>query len=54
MLLGSTDEYLLLQPLRDRMRLVLRFEFYITEELTKIVTHRAKSLQWEMDDLLPP
>jgi Holliday junction DNA helicase RuvB len=54
LLLGSTDEYLLLQPLRDRMRLLLRFEFYTHEELTKIVTHRAKSLGWHMDDHLPP
>ncbi len=54
LLLGSTDEYQLLQPLRDRMRLVLRFDFYTDEELAKIVTHRAKSLQWHLDDQLPP
>jgi Holliday junction DNA helicase RuvB len=54
LLLGSTDEYLLLQPLRDRMRLLLRFDFYTAEELCKIVTHRAKALGWDMDDLLPP
>src|SRR5262249_1618161 len=28
LLLATTDEYRLLQPLRDRMKLVLRFEFY--------------------------
>ncbi len=54
LLLGTTDEYSLLQPLRDRMRLLLRFEFYTVEELTKIVVHRAKSLKWEMDVSLPP
>jgi Holliday junction DNA helicase RuvB len=54
LLLGTTDEYCLLQPLRDRMRLLLRFEFYTIEELTKIVKHRAKSLKWEIDELLPP
>jgi Holliday junction DNA helicase RuvB len=54
LLLGTTDEYSLLQPLRDRMRLLLRFDFYTDQELTKIVQHRAKSLQWQMDDLLPP
>jgi Holliday junction DNA helicase RuvB len=53
-LLGTTDEYCLLQPLRDRMRLVLHFEFYTAEELCKIVTYRAKSLKWEMDVSLPP
>lgn len=54
LLLGTTDEFCLLQPLRDRMRLLLRFEFYTTEELTKIVVHRAKSLKWEIDESLPP
>ena len=54
LLLGSTDEYCLLQPLRDRMRLVLRFDFYTPEELTKIVKHRAKSLQWHLEESLPP
>jgi Holliday junction DNA helicase RuvB len=54
LLLGTTDEYCLLQPLRDRMRLLLRFEFYSPEELTKILTHRAKALKWDMDELLPP
>jgi Holliday junction DNA helicase RuvB len=53
-LLGTTDEYCLLQPLRDRMRLLLRFDFYTNEELAKIVVHRAKSLQWHMDDQLLP
>ena len=53
LLLGTTDEYCLLQPLRDRMRLVLRFDFYTDEELTKIVQHRAKALQWNMDEALP-
>lgn len=54
LLLGTTDEYCLLQPLRDRMRLVLRFDFYSVEELTKIVRHRAKSLKWAIDEALPP
>jgi Holliday junction DNA helicase RuvB len=54
LLLGTTDEFCLLQPLRDRMRLVLRFEFYSVEELTKIVQHRAKALKWEADESLPP
>lgn len=53
LLLGTTDEYSLLQPLRDRMKLLLRFGFYSTEELTQIVTHRAKALQWDMQEILP-
>ena len=54
LLLGTTDEYCLLQPLRDRMRLVLRFEFYSVEELTKIIVQRAKALKWGIDDTVPP
>ncbi len=36
------------------MRLLLRFEFYSNEELTKIVSHRAKALRWGIDESLPP
>ena len=53
LILGTTDEYSVLQPLRDRMKMVLRFDFYGTEELTQIVQVRAKSLQWELEDGLP-
>ena len=54
LLLGSTDEYCLLQPLRDRMKLTLRFDFYSVEELSKIVQHRSKALQWHLDEALLP
>ena len=54
LVLGSTDEFALLSPLRDRMKLVLRFQFYGTQELTQIVLHRAKALEWELEDLVPP
>jgi len=54
LLLSTTDEYCLLQPLRDRMRLVLRFEFYSEADLTKLLHHRILALGWEVeDDLLP-
>ena len=48
----TTDEYCLLQPLRDRMRLVLRFEFYSVEELTTVLRHRIRCLGWEIEDCL--
>ena len=54
LILGTTDEYCLLPPLRDRMKLVLRFQFYSVEELTQIVTHRARALEWQVEDLVPP
>lgn len=54
LLLSTTDEYCLLQPLRDRMRLVLRFEFYGEDELVEVLRVRARALQWEVgDDVLP-
>lgn len=49
LLLASTDEFQLLQPLRDRMRLVLRFQFYAPEELEKIARMRAAALGWEVE-----
>jgi Holliday junction DNA helicase RuvB len=54
LLLSTTDEYCLLQPLRDRMKLVLRFEYYSIEELTEIVRHRSRALSWDIEsDALP-
>ena len=38
LLLSTTDEYCLLQPLRDRMKLTLRFEFYSADELAQVVS----------------
>ncbi len=54
LILGTTDEFCLLSPLRDRMKLVLRFQFYSVDELTHIVQHRVKSLDWDVDELVPP
>jgi len=54
LLLATTDEYQLLQPLRDRMRLTLRFQFYQTEDLEKIVRMRAAALGWEVEPNIFP
>ena len=51
---STTDEYCLLQPLRDRMRLILRFEFYSEDELTTVLSHRAKCLHWDIHEEVPP
>ena len=53
LLLSTTDEYCLLQPLRDRMRLILRFEFYSEDELTIVLRHRAKCLHWDVHEEVP-
>lgn len=54
LLLSTTDEYCLLQPLRDRMRLVLRFEFYSVEELTMVLVHRVRALGWDVEETVFP
>jgi Holliday junction DNA helicase RuvB len=54
LLLSTTDEYCLLQPLRDRMKLLLRFDFYSEQALITILCGRIQALRWEVgDDLLP-
>ncbi len=50
LLLSTTDEYCLLQPLRDRMRLTLRFDFYMIDELAEVVRHRSRALEWPIDE----
>jgi Holliday junction DNA helicase RuvB len=54
LLLATTDEYLLLQPLRDRMKLTLRFEFYSADELTQIVANCSRGLGWNVDEEVFP
>jgi len=54
LLLASTDEHSLLAPLRDRMRLLLRFQFYSVEDLTTVLLQRVRALGWEIhEELLP-
>lgn len=54
LLLSTTDEYCLLQPLRDRMKLVLRFAFYSMDELTTLVRQRNLALGWKADEDIFP
>ena len=54
LLLSTTDEYCLLQPLRDRMKLLLRFEFYSDEELANLLRQRSRALNWSVDDGIFP
>lgn len=50
LLLSTTDEFCLVQPLRDRMRLVLRFDFYSPEELIILLQQRANALGWKVEE----
>jgi Holliday junction DNA helicase RuvB len=54
LLLSTTDEYGLLEPLRNRAKLVLRFDFYSAEELAEIVAIRSRLLGWEIDPAILP
>jgi Holliday junction DNA helicase RuvB len=53
LLLSTTEEHCILQPLRDRLRLTLRFDFYTEMDLCQVVATRAKGLGWEIDDVIP-
>ena len=44
LLMATTDEYKLISPLIDRMRLVLRFQFYGVEDLAEITRQRCRAL----------
>ena len=50
LLVATTEEYQLLQPLRDRLRLTLRFQFYSTDDLARITACRAKGLGWDVEE----
>jgi holliday junction DNA helicase RuvB len=54
LLLSTTDEYGLLQPLRDRMKLLLAFYFYSADDLALLVRQRAKALGWKINDAILP
>lgn len=50
LLLATTDEFSLLQPLRDRMKLLLRFQFYSVDELSILVKQRSQGLRWSVHE----
>jgi len=54
LLLSTTDEYSLLQPCRDRMKLLLRFQFYSEADLMEVLRHRSKALRWIVDETVFP
>jgi Holliday junction DNA helicase RuvB len=54
LLLSTTDEFCLLQPLRDRMKLTLRFEFYSADELAQVVLQRSRAFHWEVEERVFP
>ena len=49
LLLSTTDEFRVLEPLRDRMKLVLRFDFYSEDELAELLRRRVHGLGWAVE-----
>jgi holliday junction DNA helicase RuvB len=49
-ILASNHEHSIVQPLRDRMKLILRFEYYSEGELCEILRQRCRSLGWVVDE----
>lgn len=49
LILATTDEHKLLQPLRDRMKLTLRFDYYSVDELLQLTRQRANALKWQIE-----
>jgi len=54
LLLSTTDEYCLLAPLVQRLKLVLRFQFYADEELAILLQQRSKAIGWTVDAVVFP
>jgi Holliday junction DNA helicase RuvB len=53
-LLSTTDEFSVLQPLRDRMKLLLRFDFYPPDDLTTLLHQRHQALCWQVEEAVLP
>lgn len=53
-IMATTHEYMISDPLRNRMRIYCRFDYYSIEDLTEIVRQRAEALNWkyESDEVL--
>jgi Holliday junction DNA helicase RuvB len=49
LLMSTTDEFLLINPLRDRMKLILHYDYNNEEELGQIIEQRCLSLNWDFE-----
>lgn len=53
LLLSTTDPHKVLQPLRDRMRMVLELSYLSEAELAEVVQQRSRALGWIVADDIP-
>ncbi|MFC1675951.1 Holliday junction DNA helicase RuvB C-terminal domain-containing protein [Planctomycetota bacterium] len=49
LILATTHEYQLRDPLRNRMRIYCRFDYYSVDNLMEIVRQRANALKWQYE-----
>lgn len=53
LLLSTTDPHRILQPLRDRMKMVLELSYLTEWELAEVVRQRSRSLGWSLKEEVP-
>lgn len=51
LILASTHEFQLSDPLRNRMRICCRLDYYSVDQLTEIVKQRAELLGWKYESI---
>ena len=54
LLAATTDPHCLLQPLLDRFKLILSFDYYSKDELEILLKNRCKQLNWEAEEQIFP
>jgi len=54
LILASNNEFSIVAPLRDRMKLTLRFEFYTLEQLIEVLKQRTRALGWQVEPEVIP
>jgi Holliday junction DNA helicase RuvB len=50
LVLATSEEFALLSPIRDRMRLVCRLSYLSVAELARVVLYRSRALGWDVHE----
>lgn len=50
LVLSTSEEYSILSPLKDRLRLIARLSYLSVPELAKVVLHRSRALGWDVHE----
>lgn len=54
LVMSTTEEYDILPPLRDRLRLILRLNYLSVAELAQVVLYRSRALGWDVHEAVLP